>query len=300
MFSVIVPTLNAANNWTPFAGALLECVRPDQVLIIDSESSDNTVLLARSAGFHVCSLKRCEFNHGATRQMAAEMRPDANVLVYLTQDAVLAGPNTLTDLVSAFTDPQVGAAFGRQLPRPGAQAIEAHARLFNYPANSEVRSLASRASLGFKAAFLSNSLAAYRRSALMNVGGFPNNVIFGEDTITAARLLLAGYTIAYVAHACAYHSHPYSKLQEFKRYFDIGVLHSREHWLLDDFGAPIGEGKRFVLSELQYLLQRDRSAIPSALFRSLIKYFGYRLGRMERGLPQGMKSRLSMHSGFWS
>ena len=37
--------------------------------------------------------------------------------------------------------------------------IEAHARIFNYSAISNVRSLASRKRLGIKAVFLSNSLA---------------------------------------------------------------------------------------------------------------------------------------------
>jgi rhamnosyltransferase len=299
MFTVVVPVLNAAENWSSFAPALLACIRPQQVLIVDSESTDGTAELARAAGFQVCSVVRAEFNHGGTRQMAAEMLPDADILVYMTQDAVLAGPDALTDLIAAFADPQVAAACGRQLPRPGAQAIEAHARSFNYPATSEVRSLASRAQLGIKTAFLSNSLAAYRRSALMQVGGFPANLIFGEDMVTAARLLLAGYKVAYVAEACAYHSHAYTKLQEFERYFDIGILHSRERWLLDEFGRAGGEGKRFVLSELRYLWQRDIWQIPTALVRTWLKFLGYRLGRIESRLPQNIKRQLSMHPAFW-
>lgn len=297
---VIVPTLNAAVYWPTFSQALLACVRPEQVLIIDSESTDETVELAHAAGFQVCSVKRSEFNHGGTRQRAAEMQPQADVLVYMTQDALLTGPNALADLVAVFTDSQVAAAFGRQLPRPGTEAIEAHARNFNYPASSEERSLASRTSLGIKAAFLSNSLAAYRRSTLMQVGGFPSNVIFGEDTVTAARLLLAGYKIRYVAEACAYHSHAYTKLQEFKRYFDIGVLHNRERWLLVQFGHVNGEGRRFVLSELRYLWERDKRLIPSALIRTGIKFLGYRLGRMEELLSPRAKRRLSMHPAFWA
>jgi rhamnosyltransferase len=179
MLNVFVPTLNAAKDWPAFAPALLACVPPEQVLIVDSESTDGTVELARAAGFQVCSVARAEFNHGGTRQMAADVLPNADILVYMTQDAVLSGPNALANLVAAFVDPQVAAACGRQLPRPGAEAIESHARSFNYPAASEVRSLASRDQLGIKAVFLSNSLAAYRRSALMSVGGFPTNVIFG-------------------------------------------------------------------------------------------------------------------------
>jgi rhamnosyltransferase len=300
MIRIIVPTLNAAGDWPLFASALLACTLPEQVLIVDSESTDATVDLARAAGFQVCSVLRAEFNHGASRQMAAEMLPNADILVYMTQDAILDGPNALANLLAAFDDPQVGAAYGRQLPRLKAKAIEAHARTFNYPATSEIRSLASREQLGYKTLSLSDSFAAYRRSALMGVGGFPRDVIFGEDTITAAHLLLAGYRIAYVAEACAYHSHAYTPTQEFQRYFDIGVLHSREHWLLDEFGQANGEGKRFVFSELRYLLRRSPRQIPLALLRTLTKFLGYRLGRMEVRLSPGIKRQLSMHPWFWA
>jgi rhamnosyltransferase len=185
------------------------------------------------------------------------------------------------------------------LPRPGAGAIEQHARHFNYPESPQLRALESKEHLGFKAIFLSNSFAAYRRSALLAVGGFPSDVIFGEDTVTAARLLLAGHTIAYVPKACVYHSHAYSWRQEFRRYFDIGVLHGRERWLLEEFGAATGEGKRFLKSELRHLLRHDPSQIPSALIRTAMKLSGYRLGRMEKNISPDLKMRLSMHRHFW-
>ncbi len=133
----------------------------------------------------------------------------------------------------------------------------------------------------------------------MAVGGFPSDVIFGEDTITAAKLLLAGYSVGYVAEALVYHSHAYTWTQEFKRYFDIGVLHSREEWLLDAFGAATGEGKRYVFSELKYLLRTDPWQIPSALIRTALKLLGYRLGRGEASLTTTTKRRLSMSPRFW-
>ena len=163
-----------------------------------------------------------------------------------------------------------------------------------------MRTLESRKLLGLKAAFLSNSLAAYKRSVLMNVGGFPANVIFGEDMCVAARILLSGKKIAYVADACAYHSHTYTSTQEFKRYFDIGVLHSREAWLLKEFGSVQSEGKRFARSELRYLLKKDPTQIPGALLRTVSKLLGYRLGRMEARLPQNIKRFMSMHSKYWT
>lgn len=299
MLNVIVPTLNAATDWPRFAQALLACVSPEQVLIIDSASSDGTPDLARAAGFQVYSIRRIDFNHGATRQLAARMLPDAEFLVYMTQDAVLANSNSISQLLTAFDDPAVAAAYGRQLPRPKAKAMEAHARLFNYPETSDVRALASREYLGYKTIFISNSFSAYRRSALMAVGGFQADVILGEDTVTAAKLLLAEWKVAYVAEAQVYHSHEYTAMQHFRRYFDIGVLHSREPWLLDGFGLANGEGKRFVISELEYLRKRNARHIPAALIHTGLKLLGYRMGRMENHLPPTIKPQLSMHRGFW-
>jgi rhamnosyltransferase len=300
MIRVIVPTLNAARYWPSFAPALLSCVQPNQVLVIDSSSTDGTAELAREAGFEVINIRRADFNHGATRQMAAELLSDADVLVFLTQDAVLTDRQSIQRMVEAFDDPTVGMAYGRQLPRKAAGAIEAHARLFNYPAATEVRDLSSRERLGFKAAFVSNSYSAYRRAALMAIGGFRAGVILSEDTLAAATLLLAGWKIAYTADACVYHSHCYTWLEEFKRYFDIGVLHSREPWLLSRFGHAGGDGKRFVFSELNFLREKAPWLIPSALIRTGLKLIAYRLGRSEDRLAPELKRHLSMHHLFWS
>ncbi len=297
--SVIVPTLNAARDWAGFAPALLACVAADQVLIVDSSSTDGTDRLAREAGFRVHTIPRAEFSHGGTRQMAAELLVDSDILVYLTQDAVLSGPEAVRFLLRAFESPSVGAAYGRQLPRPGATPIERHARLFNYPGTSGVRCLANRDEMGIKSIFLSNSFAAYRRDALLECGGFQADVIFGEDTVLAARLLLAGWKIAYVSEAKVHHSHAYGLVQEFKRYFDIGVLHRREQWMLDEFGRAGGEGRRFVLSEVAYLAKTAPWLIPSAVARTALKLLGYRLGRLEDRLGVRLKRSLSMHRAFW-
>lgn len=299
-FAIIVPTLNAASTWRSFLhGIDAQQIAPDQVLIVDSSSIDNTPELARKAGFQVISIDRKDFNHGGTRQWAVQFAGDAEVLVFLTQDAILADGDSIHNLLAAFDDPDVGAAYGRQLPRAGAGPIEAHGRFFNYPDHDEVRSLESRRTLGFKAVFISNAFAAYRRSALDAVGGFPSNVILGEDSVTAARLLTSGWKIAYVASASVYHSHEYSVWQEFQRYFDVGVLHAQESWLVEQFGGTSSEGKRFVFSEIRHLWPKHLLMIPSALVRTAGKLAGYKLGRHEAKLSLEWKRMLSMHRGFW-
>src|SRR5258708_27034286 len=102
MREIIVPTLNAALDWPRFSSALLTCVAPDEVLIVDSSSTDETANLARAAGFKVCSIPLKEFSHGGTRQFAAELSSDAGILFYLSQDAILHGPEQLTNLLAAI------------------------------------------------------------------------------------------------------------------------------------------------------------------------------------------------------
>ena len=299
--AVIIPTLNGGETYLRCLDALCQQdPQPDWVLIVDSGSSDGTDNAAEVMDFEVMRIAKSVFDHGGTRQMAAERLAGFDVLVYLTQDAVLASPNALAQLVAPFVDPNVGTAYGRQLPRPGANAIEAHARLFNYPARSNTRILGDKTRLGIKAAFTSNSFAAYRTKALSAVGGFPAKLILGEDMVVAARMLQAGWAVAYVAEAQVWHSHGYSVVQEFKRYFDIGVMHQDQGWILRDFGKPEGEGGRFVRSEIAYLRRHAPWLLPSAFIRTLAKYLGYKLGQRSSSLPLSIKRKLSMHRGFWA
>jgi rhamnosyltransferase len=295
-----VPTLNAANAWPAFnQGLRQQRLDPQQILIIDSKSIDGTAELARAEGYRVLSIARSEFNHGRTRQAGAEVLQPVDILIYLTQDAVLASDDAIIRLVRPFADPSIGAAFGRQLPCVGAGPIESHARSFNYPEESRIQTLAARDTLGFKAIFSSNSFAAYRTSALLAVNGFPNDVILCEDTIVFARLLLRGWKTAYVADAVVRHSHHYSYKDEFRRYFDIGVLHSKEPWLLEEFGKVNGEGMRFVVSQLQYLWPKYAYMIPESVVRLCTKYVGYRVGRVENKIRRSWAARFSLQKQYW-
>ena len=298
--AVVIPTLNGGEVWLKCLNALrLQVPQPDCVMIIDSGSTDGSDKTAQQMGYEVVRIAKEEFDHGGTRQMAAERLSGFDVLVYLTQDAVLTDSNSIAHLVACFADPRVGVAYGRQLPRQGSGPIEAHARLFNYPPQSNIRTLTDKAHMGIKAAFTSNSFAAYRIKALQTVGGFPEKLILGEDMVVAARMLQAGWAVAYVAEATVLHSHGYTSLQELRRYFDIGVMHHDQRWLLEEFGRPEGEGKRFVMSELSYLATAAPHRIPEAIVRTFAKYAGYKIGVSYSALPKRVCRLLSMHKGYW-
>ncbi len=298
---VVIPTCNAARYWNRLHAALAEQgLAPEQVLIVDSASTDGTPSLARRAGYRLLEISRDSFRHGATRQLAAGFFPKQSTLIFLTQDALPSGgERTFETLLKAFEDPDVGAAYGRQVAREKAGPIERHARLFNYPEQSEVREFASKDDIGFRAAFFSNSFAAYRRSAFDEVGGFPTNTIVSEEVTVAARMLLAGWKVAYQADSTVTHSHDLTLRQEFARYFDIGVYHGRSRWLLEQFGTAGSEGRAFVLSQLRYLWDTQPTLLPVAVSRNMSKWLSYHLGLRERWLPLSVKRGLSGQQTFW-
>jgi rhamnosyltransferase len=340
-FWVIVPTYNpGASAWADWAVALKnQNCQPMQVIVVDSGSTDGSVDISQQAGYTVFHVHAKDFNHGGTRQWALDQglekasqlgQPKPDFVVYLTQDAILAHPNSLQELLSAFQQPQVAAAFGRQVPKPNATWLEAHARNFNYPETSRTVQLQDKASLGIKACFLSNSFAAYRLQALQAMGGFPSNLPMGEDTYTAAKLLLSGQSLHYQASAAVYHSHNYNGTQDFQRMFDTGVFHAQNPWLQQSFGRAEGEGMKLLSSQWQTLRQII-SAPPSAplstssnasinrqdinqsnpqkpgwlggsfqlITTNFIKLSAYKLGLAYRFVPAFLRPYFSMSKAFW-
>ena len=282
-FTLCIPTLNAAREWDEFVRSVRQqSQQPDRVIIIDSESTDGTCERARESGFELVRIARKDFRHGATRQLAVPLARETDAIVYMTQDAVLADADAFAELMQAFADTGIGAAYGRQLPRRGAGPIEAHTRCFNYPATGAVRTMDSVKSLGFRAIFFSNSFGAYRIEALQSVGGFPLEIEFGEDTVIAARMLVSGWKVAYAADARVFHSHGYSMGEEFRRCVEIGRLHAAQPWLRREFGGASGEGIRFVRSQCSHLLRTAPHLIPAALLRSAVKLVGYKQGLRHR------------------
>lgn len=299
---VVVPVYNGGALWREaaqaIAGAQRASRRQVRVKVVDSSSRDASAEIAREHGFSVETISSADFDHGRTRNAAVYGDP-ADVYVFLTQDAILHDAGALDTLVAAFADEKVAVAYGRQLPHLNANPIAAHARTFNYPAASRVAGLEARPRLGIKTVFVSNSFAAYRSTVFHALGGFPKRSIVSEDMYLAARAVLAGHRVAYRAEACVRHSHNYGPLEEFRRYFDIGVFQHDQRWIGETFGAAEGEGMRFVKSELAYLTGQAPFWVPRACLHNALKMLGYRLGRNYPRLPVSLRRLMSMHRGYW-
>ena len=299
-FGLVVPTFNAGSSWSDFLASLeKQSVQPSRRLIIDSSSTDRTAPLAKDAGFEVITIAQSEFDHGGTRQQGFDAMADCDVVIFVTQDILFPETTVLEQLLMAFMKPEIGAAYGRQLPFPDANLSERNSRTFNYPPESQVKSLADRKRLGLKTAFLSNSFAAYRREAFDAVGGFPARQILGEDMYVAGKLLLADWKVAYCSDAAVFHSHNQSLWKVMRRSFDTGVFHDTEPWLLETFTSPEGEGVRLVVTEIKRFWRENPFSILQPVVRNALRFCAYRLGRLHRFLPIWFNRFFSLNRLFW-
>ncbi len=63
------------------------------------------------------------------------------------------------------------------------------------------------------------------------------------------------------------------------RYFDTGVLHTQQSWLMSTFGGAGNEGLKFMSPEIRHLGQHAPLQLPQALLRSLLKAADFKLDR---------------------
>ncbi len=107
--------------------------------------------------------------------------------------------------------------------------------------------------------------------------------MFGEDSYAVGKLLQKEYKVAYIADSKVYHSHNYTILEDYKRYFEIGVFHKTESWLLEEFGKAEGEGMKYIKSGIGYILKSNQKYFLLEFFiRIFVKYLGYKLGKNQR------------------
>ena len=298
--SVVVPTRNAGELWADWLAAFnQQSITTVSTIIVDSSSDDDTVAAAQKYNLTVRVIAQHDFNHGGTRNFAVTEASKSDIIIFLTQDAVLTDSYSIASLLSAFDDPDITAVCGRQLPHHDANPLAIHARLFNYPDKTRIKSADDISELGLKVAFMSNSFAAYRRDVFEKLGRFPENTILAEDMYMASKMILAGYKIAYCAEAVVRHSHNYTPWEEFRRYFDTGVFHACEPWIQQQLGGASGEGLRFIKSELSYLWQNAPLWIPRAILTTACKFIGYQLGKSYQKLPKSWRPKFSMYRSYW-
>lgn len=246
----------------------------------------------------VYHLAKEEFDHGGTRDRGVRMST-ADLVVCMTQDAMPADETLIEELVKPFEDPEVWAAYARQLPNEDCREVEKYTRSFNYPEQSMVKTKEDLDRLGIKTFFCSNVCAAWRREKYLELGGFVKHTIFNEDMILAGTMIKQGGKIAYCAKAKVIHSHNYSAFQQFHRNFDLAVSQTMYPEVFGGIRSE-SEGIKLVKKSLSYCIKIGKPWLMiQVVTQSAGKLLGYKMGQRYRSLPMWLILRCTMSPSFW-
>lgn len=237
------------------------------------------------------------FDHGATRHLAMELST-ASIMVFMTQDALPADRQLISELIKPLQEKEVAMAYARQLPRVDSRLTERVIRQFNYPPESRIKSIEDLPVLGIKTYFCSNVCAAYKRKAYMEVGGFETHIPLNEDMLYAAKCMKCGWKISYAAGARVIHSHNYTYKQQFKRNFDIAVSQTQYPEIFRGISSE-KEGASMVIRVLHILAKRKILLIPYFLGECAAKFIGFQMGKHYKSFPLKVVKRLSLNSRYW-
>lgn len=297
---ILIPTYRPGQEFEELLLGLLKQTYPVRnILIVNTNASLWDSRFEQIVpNLYVDHVEQRQFDHGGTRAAMADSS-DADLLLFMTQDAIPADEMLVEHLVMQFSLPQVKAAYARQLPKPGCSTLEAYTRGFNYPPESDIKDYGDLPKLGLKTFFCSNVCAMYDRKVYEELGGFVSHTIFNEDMIYAAGLIEAGYSIAYAADAQVYHSHNYGCIAQLKRNFDLGVSQAQYPEIFEKYPSE-GEGIRMVKQTAAYVCRIHRPwLLASLFFQSGFKYLGYLLGKNHQRLPRGVIRHCTMNRNWW-
>jgi rhamnosyltransferase len=276
--SVIIPTLKAGASIGNLLSSLgSQDIKPSEITVIDSSSDDDTVDIAKSFGAKTIVIPRSAFNHGKTRNIAA-MEAKGDILVFMTQDALPSDNTLLSKLTAPLKKSGIAATFGRHIPGADASPLEVFLRHFNYPDKGSVKGFDDIKKYGIKTFFSSNVCSAMKKEPFLKVGMFSEGVRANEDMLITGKLIFEGYKVAYVSEAMVIHSHNYSLLEQFRRYYNIGSSIKNNRWIRKYTKAE-GEGAKFMKGQIYFVLKQRRYFwLPYIFLESAAKYAGYRIG----------------------
>ena len=245
----------------------------------DSSSTDGTLDIIREFNEpeRICLNRSTTYNPARILNEAVAAS-EGQIIVFLNSDATPHDDRWLERLIQPFTDPTVGAVFGRQTARADCRSL--------FLKDTERAFGDGRVSKNWLH-FFSMANSAVRRD-LATQFPFDTCIQYSEDIEWSYRLRRLGKRIVYVADAQATHSHNYTLGQSYRRHFGEGMA---DAWIyrrgeigggfMRCFLAPFGME---VLRDMQWAFSRKSldalmHSVPLRLTQKWSRWRGWKTGR---------------------
>jgi rhamnosyltransferase len=203
-----------AKNEAGFIGEALAAIydpaalRPRQVIVVDSGSTDGTQALVQATPAMLVRIQPHEFTYGFALNLGVA-HTDSDVVATLSAHSLPANPDWLRALIEPFSQPRVAGVYGRQLPRANATVLELLGMRLTGLLSDKPKLLDHKP-------LFSNANGAFRR-ALWLEHPFDEQVGGAEDIAWVRTMQERGYLIAYQPTAVVYHSHGEPILKHLQR-----------------------------------------------------------------------------------
>jgi glycosyltransferase involved in cell wall biosynthesis len=266
--SVIVRTKNCENIIGQTLTALFSQDFKDfELIVVDSGSTDRTLDIVADYPCKLVHMDPNEYLSGRSLNLGAS-HARAGVLVFLNSDTVPLAPNAVGLLVAALDDPEVLAAFARQVPRPDARSWVRHEVSAAFPDSDE-----APAWITFAAPFSSMRRSAWEEHP------FFEDAWGSEDTEWGYWAQTSGKRITYVKDACAMHSHNHNLRQLYGRLYTEGEAMALILRDKDSLAASCGRGVVAAARESAYAIRHGCLAdLPLIPIRRAVMHWAYYKG----------------------
>ncbi|MEV7078770.1 bifunctional polysaccharide deacetylase/glycosyltransferase family 2 protein [Streptomyces sp. NPDC093516] len=206
--SVIVPAYNEKECIANTLGSLARSTHPIEIIVVDDGSTDGTADIAESLGMPNVRVIR-QANAGKPAALGTGVRNARHDLVVMMDGDTVFEPDTVRQLVQPFADPEVGAVAGNAKVGNRTTVIGAWQHIeyvmgFNLDRRMYdlLRCMPT----------IPGAIGAFRREAVIQVGGMSEDTL-AEDTDITIALHRAGWRVVYQEHARAWTEAPGSLKQ---------------------------------------------------------------------------------------
>jgi len=194
-----------------------------ETIILDSESTDSTIDIAKEYDVVIKKIKKSDFNYSYASNKCVEYAT-GDIVCFLSGHSVPLKRTYLDEINNIFQNPKVGACYGDVIALPDGSFTE---KLFNGLGHLKNK-LRVKSGIEFETeihpGIFSCSNASARRHLLLKHPFAEELGKGGEDIEVAHRIIGEGFVIAFVPDLLTKHSHGSGLFKFIKEYKAWGVM----------------------------------------------------------------------------